>query len=71
MPAGETPAPMGLQRARDLLHERLVLKDVERLLFPFPILGADDDKILTSSLPYAKRDMVLRDLLDGVSEVSF
>jgi len=61
---------MGLQRALDLLHERLVLKDVKRLLLPFPILGADDDEVLSPTPPDTERDMVLHHLLDRVSKVA-
>ena len=62
--------PMSLQRALDLLHERLVLQDVQRLLLPLPVLGADDDEILTPAPLDAERHMIFDHLLDGFPQVA-
>ncbi len=61
---------MDFQRALDLLHERLVLKDVQRLLLPLPILSADNDEIPPRAPLDAERHMVLHHLFDRLPEVA-
>ena len=34
---------VSLQRTLDLLHERLVLENIKRLLLPLPVLRTDDE----------------------------
>jgi hypothetical protein len=61
---------MGLERALDLLHERPVLQDVQRFLFPLPVLGADDHEILPSAPFHPQGNMILNDFFDGLPQVA-
>ncbi len=62
--------PVSLQRTLDLLHERLVLENVQSLLLPLPVLGAYHDEILPSTTPDAQRDMVFHNFHDLLPQVS-
>jgi hypothetical protein len=46
------------------------LKDVQRLLLPFPVLGADHDEILPSAPLDTQRSMIFDDSLDRTSEMA-
>jgi hypothetical protein len=61
---------MSQERALDLLHERPVLKDVQRLLLPLPVLGADDHEILPPTPLDAQREMILDNFLDRLPQVA-
>src|SRR3954447_3018250 len=61
---------MSLQRPPDLLHERFVLKDVQRLLLPLPIFGADDHEVLPTPTLDAQGDVVLHHFLDRLPQVA-
>ena len=61
---------MSLQRPLDLLHERFVLKDVQRLLLPLPILGADDHEVLPTSALDSQRDVILHHLFDRLPQMA-
>src|SRR3954462_4420558 len=62
--------PMSLQRPLDLLHERFVLEDVQRLLLPLPILGADDHEVLPTPTFDAQRNVILNHLFDCLPQVA-
>src|SRR5436309_7990007 len=62
--------PMSLQRPLDLRHERLVLKDVQRLLLPLPILGTDDHEILPTSTLNAQRRVILHHFLNRLPQMA-
>ena len=61
---------LSLQGALDLLHEGPVLKDVEGLLLALPVLGADDNEVLSSAPPDPQRDMSLHHFLDRLPQVT-
>src|SRR3954454_4642816 len=62
--------PMSLQRTLDLLHQRFVLEDVQRLLLPLPILGADDDEILASAALDPQRDVIFHHPFYSLTQVA-
>jgi len=61
---------VSLQRTLDLLHERFVLENVQRLLLSLPVLGADHDEISAAPTSDPQGDMVLRHFLDRLPQMA-